>query len=197
MTTQTSETDKRFPSPKGQTTVDYVLVLGVVLVIGLLAVGLSGAWPDLALNSRNQQAIGFWRDQVRPITITEAHYDMSDKRLYLSLQTQVDERLELSGLYLENKQMAVYAYDPAGSHVLKCDLSGCSTLGCECDMPLNPRRSERIVTENFTAAGLDPGCTQSGTVSRLPISLTYYRPAEPSRNLTQNATVDLVFDCQS
>lgn len=181
---------------RGQTTVDYILVLAVVLMIGLLALGLSGAWPDFALNSRNQQAATFWRDQVRPITITEAHYDMSDKKLFFTMQTQTDESLVLAGLFLDGLQMAAYAYDAGGAHTLMCTRASCPALGCVCDYTLYPRRKEKIITEDFTAAGIDPGCRQSGAISSLPIKLVYYRPSAASQNLSQNATVDLVFDCQ-
>lgn len=183
-------------SLQGQSTVDYILILSVVMLIGLLTIGLSSSWPDFALNSRNQQAATFWRDQVRPITITEAHYDISDKKLYFVMQTQTDERLELAGLFLDGLQMSVYAYAPGGAHVQMCSRLSCPALFCSCDYPLYPRRLERAVTEDFTASGIDPGCRQSGETSRLPLSLKYYRQAEPGRNLSQNTTVDLVFDCQ-
>jgi len=180
----------------GQTTIDYVLVLSVVLMIGLIALGLSSAWPDFALNSRNQQAVTFWRDQARPITITEAHYDMSDNKLFFTMQTQIDERLELSGFYLDGLQMSVSAYDAGGSHTLMCNRASCPALGCVCDYPLYPRRKELAITEDIAAVGINTGCRQSGEISRLPLAMTYYRPADAARTLVQNATVELVFDCQ-
>jgi hypothetical protein len=178
---------------RGQTTVDYILVLAVVLLIGLLALGLSGGWPDFALNAKNRQAEVFWQDQTRPITIPEAHYDMSDKTLFFAMQTQVDEPLVLTKLFLGEKQMALSTYSGA---TLMCDAASCWGAGCTCTYPLNPRRRELAITEDMSAAGIDPGCRQTGTFSRLPLQLVYYRPSEPGRMLSQNATVDLVFDCQ-
>lgn len=177
----------------GQVMVDYVLVLGIVLLVALLAVGLSGYWPDLGLNAKNTQSQTFWRDQARPITVPDAFYDAGDRQIYMALQTQIDEHLSLAGLFLNGQQVAFSAYNPVGADVPACDRASCLDTACACNFALYPRRTERIITEAF-GGGL--GCRQSGQVVRLPLQMVYYRPAEPTRNLSLNATVELAATCQ-
>jgi len=190
------QTDRPARAGKGQTTIDYVLVLAVVLLIALVALGLSGTWPDFALNSRNQQAVSFWRDQVRPITIPEAHYDMSDHKLYFTMQTQIDEPIVVRNMYLDTKQVSIWKYYTTGSPVVQCTSNTCYTPACTCNDALNPRRRERTVSGDLSLVGIDPGCRQNGAYARMPVWLTYYRPSEPTKILNENTTIDLVFDCQ-
>jgi hypothetical protein len=173
--------------------VDFILILGVLLILGLLAVGLLSFWPDVTLGIRDQASGSFWRTQARPIAITEAHYRMSNGELYLSLRVESDEAFNLSGLWADNKHLAVYSYDPVGGDVLKCSLSSCQSLPCTCDLPLGPRNSVLMRTEAF---GNGLGCRSSGMSVSLPVALSYFRASEPSRSLMENSTIPLVADCQ-
>ncbi len=178
---------------KGQSLVDFILILGVLLVLGLLAAGLLSFWPDVTLGIRDQASDSFWRTQARPITITEAHYRMGDGELYLSLRVESDEAFHLGGLWVDNKHLAVYSYDPAGGDVLKCSSASCQSLPCTCDLALPPRTSVLMRTEAF-GGGL--GCRSSGMSVSIPVALSYFRSSEPSRSLMENSTIPLVADCQ-
>ena len=191
-----------YPFYRGQTTLDYILVLAVVLLIGLIALGLSGTWPDLALNTRNQQSVTFWRDQVRPITIPEAYYNYSltfgsGQTYAMLIQTQIDEPLVLTGIFIDGVQIAIR--NSGGTY--QCNPQTCrvsqNPVPCSCTLALGPRQKTRIKvgigsgTDNLGTLG----CTFNGQIIRVPVNLVYYRPSEPNRNLSENTTVDMPVTC--
>ena len=177
---------------KGQGLVDFVIILGVLLILGLLAMALLSFWPDVTLGVRDQASSSFWRTQARPIAITEAHYRISTSELYLSLRAESDEQFNLSGLWADGQHVAIYSHAPAGGDPLRCSAGACSG-GCTCSLALPPRASVLMRTEAF-GGGL--GCRSSGMGVRLPIAFTYFRVSEPARTLIQNSTISLVADCQ-
>ena len=182
---------------RGQTSVDYILVLAVVLLIGLIALGLSGTWPDLALNSRNQQSVTFWRDQARPITIPEAYYNyrsigINHANFSMLFQTQIDEPLVLAGIFIDGVQRTMS--DPVSGNYY-CSTSWTCNPSCACNLALNPRGKVRV-TVGWTGDSLgSQGCRANGQIVRVPVSLVYYRPTEPNRNLSENTTIDLAATC--
>ncbi len=182
------------PNSRGQALVDYVVIMGVVLVLALIVLGLLGFLPDLAFGYKNRQSIVFWRDQARPITIIEAHYRMSNSHLFLSMQTQTDEPLNLTGLYADGKQVAIYSYVPFyGGDSLVCNATSCLSAPCTCSLPLAPRADVPLRTEAF---GNGLGCRTAGTQIPMPVQLRYARANDGSRSFTQNGSVELIVDCQ-
>ncbi|VVB56597.1 Uncharacterised protein [uncultured archaeon] len=178
---------------KGQGLVDYVIILGVVLVLALIVLALFGGWPDLALSYQNRQAVTFWRDQARPITVLEAHYRMSDRELYMSLQTQADEAFNLTALYADGNRLALYLHPVSGGETQACDVSSCLSFGCTCNVALAPHARVPIRTEPF-GSGL--GCQQAGRQVAMPLQMNYVRSSDGSRTLYENSTIRLVVDCQ-
>jgi hypothetical protein len=177
---------------KGQSLVDFIVVLAVVLLIGLVAIELLSFWPDITLNIKENTAARFW-ETAKPISIIEAHYSMSNKALFLSLRTKSGEQFNLSELWANGKQLAFYRHDPEGMGILACNQPTCNE-GCTCDLPLAPSASTLVRTEAF---GEGLGCRKSGMRISMQISLAYFRADDPANILFQNSTVPLIADCQN
>ncbi len=182
---------------RGQAVIDYLMVLMIVMVIALIVIGLSVDLPIMGQSIQGQRQAGYWRDQARPFTVTEAFYRRNVSRFYLALEVQEDDRFNLTGLFVNNTQLAFYDYNPAagdGIGTLVCGASACQTSPCSCDDSMRPRAPGRIVTEPYLDASTICGPNQQQTP--LDVRLVYFRPAEPGRNLTETGSVVLPFSCQ-
>lgn len=62
----------RIYDARGQTTVEYLVILATVLVIGLIAVGLSLFYSQTSGDITQAESVAYWSSQVRPLRV----YDM-------------------------------------------------------------------------------------------------------------------------
>ncbi len=180
---------------RGQALLDYAIMAGVVLVITLVALGLLGYLPEVGLDYQTRQSMTYWADQARPITV-DALEHRATNRLWLALQTQVDEQVQLRVLTLNNANLAFYQYDPGAADRVGSSLCGgassCRNTTCACSVTLNPRAIVRIVSE--PVADIVP-CGGAKTSIRRPLRLTYVLSADTTNNLTEIGPLDLNIVC--
>ena len=180
---------------RGQAVLDYTIMAGVVLVITLVALGLLGYLPEVGLDYQTRQSITYWADQARPITVDAVEYRTTNQ-LFLALQTQVDEPVQLTSLTLNGANLAFYQYDENSQNHQGASLCGgqasCRSAACACSVLLNPRAVVRIVSE--PAADIVP-CGGAKTSIRRPLQLTYVLSADAATNLTEIGPLDLNIVC--
>lgn len=181
----------------GQATVDYIIITVVALLVGLLAAGLLGFIPNTGLDISAKNAQDFWRDQARPFTVAESVYRTNVSRLYLALELQPLDTFNLTGVFLNNTQVAFWDYSETAADnigALRCGASACQAGPCTCDRPVRPLNTLRIATEAYS-----DGLTLCGPNARkgeLQLAMVYFRPLEKNRNLTETGFLALPFACQ-
>lgn len=181
---------------RGQAMLDYLVVLVIVLVIGLIYLALSSALPAAGQNIQNAQYATFWRSQARPFTVGDSHYEINNSRLYLALEVQTEDVFNLSGLEVNGTPLAFYQYDAAygdGLGSLLCSASSCTGGGCSCNATLKPRSPGVLVSEPYRDATTICGPNQAQ--GRLILKLTYYRTTDITTNFTETGLVPLPVDC--
>ncbi len=182
-------------SRRGQALLDYSIMAGVVMVIALVALGLFGYLPQVGLDYQTRQSSTYWADQARPITVDAVYYPPTG-RLFIALQTQVDERIQMTKFTLNNTNLAFYAYDPNQADKQGATLCGgqttCRNVTCSCSVQLSPRAVVRIVSEPVSDIVPCGGAKQS---VRRSLQLTYALTADTATNLTESGPLDLNIVC--
>jgi hypothetical protein len=176
---------------------DYLIILAVVLVIALVVIGLSIDLPGIAQSLQNKGQLDFWHNQARPFVITDAFYRVNNSRFYLEVEVREDDTFNLTGLFINNTQVAFYEYDATaaeGVGSILCDASTCQTSPCICNQNVRPHTPISIVSE--TVDWTPSVCALGAQQTPLALSLVYFRLADNVRNLTELGPVPLPFSCQ-
>ncbi len=182
-------------SLRGQSLLDYVIIVGVALVIALVALGLLGFWPTVTLDFQTRQAITYWQDQARPITV-DAVYNPSTGRVEFALQTQIDEPITLTQLSVDGMPLSLFAYDANPGHVGAgvCNQAACRLIPCTCAISLPPRSIVRVVSEPVSDI-VQCGGAKTGLLR--PLTLSYVMPVDVSTTLNESGPLNLNIVCPS
>ena len=191
---------RKSPAPRqvlrGQSLLDYVIMVGVALLIALVALGLLGFWPTVTLDFQTRQAISYWQDQARPITV-DAMYSPASGTVDMALQTQIDEPITLTSMALNGTTLAFYRYDtsqPNDIGALMCNRASCRSNPCTCAINLPPRAMVRIVSESVS--DIVP-CSGSKTGLLRQLNLSYSLSADQGTMLNESGPLDLNIVCPS
>ncbi|MDE1797998.1 MAG: hypothetical protein KGH63_01150 [Candidatus Micrarchaeota archaeon] len=182
---------------RGQAVMDYVIIASVGLTIALVVLGLASSLPDFGQSIQNKLQGDYWHAQARPFVVPDAFYRESSSRFYLALEVEEPEAFNLTGVFINGTQVAFYTYNPAatdGVGVLQCTSGTCQSTPCTCDYPMRSSSSTRIVTETYF--NVFSTCGATGAQSPLDVKFVYFRPSDPTRNLTEIGVVPLPFSCQ-
>ncbi|MFN3910012.1 MAG: hypothetical protein ACK4J0_02150 [Candidatus Anstonellaceae archaeon] len=96
-----------FGFKKGQGASEYLILLAVVLIIGIIAVALLGGFSDIGAGAREKEARQYWAGAVRPFTIQ----DWAQKGTVFSLTIKNNEPYKL---VITNITISNVSYAPSG-----------------------------------------------------------------------------------
>ncbi|MFN3910013.1 MAG: hypothetical protein ACK4J0_02155 [Candidatus Anstonellaceae archaeon] len=82
---------------KAQTSVEYIVIIAVVLFFGLLVLALAGFFPSFSFSAQEQTSKTFW-ESATPISILDAY--QSNNNLFLVLENKAKTTLNLSSITL-------------------------------------------------------------------------------------------------
>jgi len=137
---------------RGQAVIDYLILIALVLLMAIITIALFGVFPDFGRGVQTKHAQDFWKNQARPFTINEAHYDASNGRIYLAIKSHSNKGLKIKKLYLNNTQLSLFNFsepDLEGVGRSLCDSATCITSGCNCELNMTPYSTNMVTTEYF------------------------------------------------
>ncbi len=85
---------------KGQGTAEYVVLLAIVLLIGIIAVVLVSGITSGAQTANESESISYWSGLIKPITIRQ--YGQVNDTLYLSVTNAGMDRIFLRKVMVDN-----------------------------------------------------------------------------------------------
>ena len=91
---------------KGQGATEYLVLLGVVLIVALVAIALLGFFPGLSSDTRETQARSYWSGIANPFQIKD--YSYSGTTLTLVLRNSRSERLTVNNITLNDGSASVW-----------------------------------------------------------------------------------------
>ncbi|MCC7570082.1 hypothetical protein KO465_01910 [Candidatus Micrarchaeota archaeon] len=83
---------------KGQGATEYLVLLGVVLIVALVAIALLGFFPGLSSDAKETQSRAYWAGTASPFQITDFRYSGTD--LTLVVRNSRTESLEIANVTL-------------------------------------------------------------------------------------------------
>lgn len=96
-----------FGFKKGQGASEYLILLAVVLIVGLIAIALLGGFSDIGSEAREKEVKQYWRGSVRPFTIQD--WTQSGSTFSLTLKNMESYRLVITNITIGN-----VSYAPSG-----------------------------------------------------------------------------------
>lgn len=179
----------------GQSSIEYLIVLAIGLILAIVTLSLLGFFPDIALNLEYRNAEAFWQGEARPFTIPDSVYTEATKRAYIAFENMDMEDYNISSISLNGSQIGFYEYntswnDNQGPSYLVTP--GCSPPYCVYSFVVGARQTKSITTDNFMSA--DEICGVGGTIGTLPFDITYQRVSN-SAVFTEKSTYPLSIKC--
>lgn len=106
-------------SARGQGSVEYLLIIGVVLIIALMVISVLSFFPSTAGESVASQSQLYWRGQAKPFSVIDAAFssdglcgaETPDGGIIMVVKNTDKYNLTLRSVYLDNEQ-----YDVCGLH---------------------------------------------------------------------------------
>lgn len=89
---------------KGQGATEYLVILGVVLIVALVVIGLLGWFPGLGGATQEQQSAAYWQGTT-PFAVKA--FKLSGTSVSMTLQNQLSEQLTLTEIFLTNDDLGV------------------------------------------------------------------------------------------
>ncbi|MCD6227180.1 class III signal peptide-containing protein [Candidatus Micrarchaeota archaeon] len=90
---------------KGQGATEYLVLLGVVLIVALVAIALLGFFPGLSSNTKETQARSYWSGVASPFQITD--YSYSGTTLTINVRNTRSERLTIGNITVNDGSSTV------------------------------------------------------------------------------------------
>ena len=78
---------------KGQGATEYLVLLAIVLIVGIVAVALLGGFSDMSGGAREAESKQYWAGSVRPFSIPE--FEQVNDTLYLTLKNMEPQPLRI------------------------------------------------------------------------------------------------------
>jgi hypothetical protein len=103
--------------------VEYLLILGAVLVIAVVVVTLLGSIPSMSKDTSDTQSRLYWHGQAKPFSVIDSAYVNSTacegggKGLVLAMKNTEKYVLTLTGAYIGGNSSSVCLYQNATSSV--------------------------------------------------------------------------------
>ena len=92
---------------KAQGAPEYLILLAVVLIVGLVAVTLLGGFSDIAPSSRETEGAQYWKGIARPFSIQE--WAQHNSTLTLTIKNMEPDKLVITNITIGN-----VSYVPTG-----------------------------------------------------------------------------------
>ncbi|MCX8163694.1 MAG: hypothetical protein N3D10_04055 [Candidatus Micrarchaeota archaeon] len=92
---------------KGQGASEYLILLAVVLIIGIIAIALLGGFSDIGSGARETESRQYWKGVVRPFTIQD--WAQRGTTFSLTIKNMEPERLIITNITIGN-----VSYAPSG-----------------------------------------------------------------------------------
>ncbi|MEM4137590.1 MAG: hypothetical protein QXH71_02405 [Candidatus Anstonellaceae archaeon] len=134
---------------RGQITTEYLIILAVVLLITLVVAALFNFFPSVNISSVSKIKKEFLENS-KPIAIREVFYKKSSARLYLVLNSKIEQNMTIRSIFLNGKKIGFFSYDSnswEGVGSALCNPSSCSNSACVCSIFLKPFEELSIVSE--------------------------------------------------
>ncbi|MEM3362438.1 MAG: class III signal peptide-containing protein [Candidatus Anstonellaceae archaeon] len=92
---------------KAQTSVEYIILVAIILVIGLVVLTLSGLFPSFSFSTEAYSSKSYW-DSAMPISIVDSY--QSNSTLYLVLKNRANTIINISSIKLVYGLNEIYSY---------------------------------------------------------------------------------------
>lgn len=108
-------------SPRAQTTVEYMIILAIVLVIGLIVIGLAMFFSQSSGDVTQSETNAYWASQVRPLRIVDMQgYDYAASpgtgEIALLIENVDSKPITIRGFSTEPYSAANEAYAVCANH---------------------------------------------------------------------------------
>lgn len=146
---------------KAQLSLEYLVVLAIVLIIALVVVYLFDLFPYINLTANFSASKNFWSKNSYPISVSESYYKNSTSRTYLSLISKEKENISINSVFLDNQKLAFFLYNSSlaeGVGSPLCDSSSCILSNCNCLINLSPYSNITLVSEKYDFNGSISDC---------------------------------------
>ena len=177
-------------SVRAQVSSEFVLILGVVLMISVMSVAMIAAWPGLLSTTKQQRSNEYW-SAARPFSVT--FYAMKPNVMIMAIENNDPTTLTISGIWLDGVNISF------SNHTVpytSAEYARCS--GGTCNMTMAPGVMQIITTQNITTSppnpcGYDDGF-QYGTYYEMGLAITYYG-TNSSNKYNQTSPIKLSGTC--
>lgn|GEM_PF-1466557 len=133
---------------RGQSSSEFLIALGAVLFVAVLAIAMSGAWPSIVSTTEFQRSDASWA-AARPFSV-EFHA-MKPDNMVLSIRNNDPVTLTITEIWLEGVKLNIYNHSVPFTPT---QLPLCSGGNCTLRMP--PGKLEIISTDNITTSPNNP-----------------------------------------
>lgn len=89
---------KPLPGPTGQSSMEYLVLLAIVLSLALVALAVSGVFPSFAYDAQAGDSAQYWASAAAPIAIIDARQNGTD--FAAILENRANANLRLTGFSL-------------------------------------------------------------------------------------------------
>jgi len=86
-------------SKKGQGAAEYLILLAVVLIVGIVAIALLGGFTDVSGSAMENESRQYWTGAVRPFIVQE--YSQQGSTFYLTMKNVEASRLMFNSISLD------------------------------------------------------------------------------------------------
>jgi hypothetical protein len=115
-------------SKKGQATIEYLVLLAVAIIVGLVVLGFMGWIPGVAGSMRERQSKIYWAS-ASPLSIKD--YKGAGAGVTLNLENNADVKIIVKSISLHGNQtnFSGYQHKPGQDYLYNATATNCSGVG--------------------------------------------------------------------
>ena len=152
-------------SKKGQGASEYLILLAVVLIVGMVAIALLGGFTEVGASATGTESRQYWTGSVRPFIAPE--YTQQGSTFTVTLKNVESSRLMLTSISLDSDSFVEnYSFNPGATKTISFPVSTvCNDTSYdffEYDVVLNYTTTNDVVKSQRGAKPFAGRCIQSG-----------------------------------
>ena len=155
---------------RGQTSVEYLVLLAMALIIMLMVTVFVYLWPDYTYSVKKQRSDDYWQN-AKPFAV-KSHMIVPDQ-LVLEMENTEPVSLTVTRLYVDGTGLDFYNHSIPFNWSVN-DLCG----GGNCALAMRPGETQIVSTYNFTSSPVNPcyigASFSNGLDYEADFNITYY-----------------------
>lgn len=177
-------------SGRAQASTEFLLVLGIVLLISLTGVAMVAAWPGVLTATQGQRSDDYWSNAM-PFSVT--FHSMKPDTMIMAIVNKDPTTLTIKEIWLDDVRVDFFNHTVPYSSTAN---SRCT--GGNCSMAMAPGVMQIVSTANITTSPPNPcgygADFKYGADYGMSLRITYYGQ-NSNDTYSQNGTIKLIGTC--